>query len=508
MNDVHGIGGEVMIRRGKVLAGLIAALDACASGKPSARPLADIADDVFAAFGFASGDPAWAVAQALRALGNAIEWEPAVASADARPERFRDAARHLAGKAFEIERQGQWPATLEEALRCLVELDSIASVSHIVSLLQTTPIASLTSTLLEPRRPWTPRTSPEPARPTPTVLLRFTLDGQAATWPISLNPARAYLLEAQAETDAWPVDAAGMEIGFHTDVPASVIEVPSISIAPGRTSGTGYLVPKREIGWREPVTFEPTVRFAIQGGESIPANVVGQRMLRVSTFDPIVVGVGQPMVAQRIVELLGEMDGRIKNLPRPDRLNLIHLLQATARFRAIANDRKDLVGVDEAGFQAKLKAAYELDPFIGTRIQEAPKLAGGTTDLFLGRIVNELKVSPDPIDVDDADKFVRQPTQYASAGDCPISVLTVLDTSPKKDPEGVLANYMRWAVPRLHGAAEPTIPSMVAVVIIGVGFPVPSAFSKRPAGEVEHIEPAVVEPHVRPGIASRSDRDA
>jgi hypothetical protein len=43
------------------------------------------------------------------------------------------------------------------------------------------------------------------------------------------------------------------------------------------------------------------------------------------------------------------------------------------------------------------------------------------------RIVDELKISHDPINVDGADVFVRQPTQYASAGDCPVSMLTILE---------------------------------------------------------------------------------
>lgn len=127
-----------------------------------------------------------------------------------------------------------------------------------------------------------------------------------------------------------------------------------------------------------------------------------------------------------------------------------------------------------------------MDSAIGTRIQEAPKLGSGTTDLLLGRIVDELKISHSSIDIDDADRFVRQPTQYASAGDCPISMLTVLDDSPKTDPPGVASNYMRWAFPQIHGVTDPHTPSMVVVVIIPIGFPVPRYWSTLAPGPVEH----------------------
>lgn len=68
-----------------------------------------------------------------------------------------------------------------------------------------------------------------------------------------------------------------------------------------------------------------------------------------------------------------------------------------------------------------------MDHRIGRRIQEGDELGGGETDLVLEHVVNELKVSRTPVDFESAQRFIRQPTQYASAGDCPISVLTILD---------------------------------------------------------------------------------
>jgi hypothetical protein len=142
----------------------------------------------------------------------------------------------------------------------------------------------------------------------------------------------------------------------------------------------------------------------------------------------------------------------------------------TARFAALANECPDLRGLDELGFQAKLKQWFVADRYIGLRVKEAAKLGSGTTDLVLERIVDELKISRNPIDIDNADRFVRQPTQYASAGDSAISVLTILDDSPKSEAPGVQGNYIRWAYPKLHGVVSPTVPSMVAVVITPIGF--------------------------------------
>jgi len=488
MDDIHSVGATIIGQRAETRASLASTLTEIAQGRPPAVAPAAVADLLDRDHRGVEGDAAWALGQALRALDMAITWEPAVGSADANPSRFRDASRHIAGKALAIESLGPLSRTLRDALVVLARLDQHDEVKQAAALLARTPVPAGVTNLLKPRSRWTrPVKTPE-TPPPPTVLLRFNLEGEPVSWPMALNPARAYRLEAVASVEHWPDAAKHMSVELQSEVPPSVIERPTIIIKRGNQKGEGFLVPRAEIGPGDSVLLTPVVTFIDPDDTHHPAKVVGQRTLRVTTFDPINVGSGQPMVTQRIVELLAELDARIPNLPRQDRRNLIHLLEATARFSALANERTDLRGLDEREFQAKLKQAFVQDRFIGTRIQEAPKLGAGTTDLYLERIVDELKVSHDPLDIDEADKFVRQPTQYASAGDCPISVLTVLEDSPKSDPPGIASNYMRWVFPKLHGAANPNVRSMVAVVIVPIAFPVPSHWSTLKAGEVEHGE--------------------
>jgi hypothetical protein len=489
MDDIRPVGRTKLEAREQTRASLLETLASLSAGTPTARTPEELADLIRANYQTNEGDAAWGFAAALDALDKAVLWEPALTDADPNPDRFRDAARHIAAKALAAARpDANWPASLREVLGGLAALGAHDEVAPLAGLLRRTPIPAATTDVLRPPRRDRPRpAAPTPAaRPTPTVLLRFQLDGVAASWPISLTPGRTYDLQAQVSVDAWPNVADHLMIELDTDVPSSVIGLPTIKVPAGADSGRGYLVPKREIGRTNPVTFTPRATFVGADGLAIPANIVGHRSLRVSTFDPIAVGVGRPMVAQRIVELLGELDSRITNLPDQDRRDLINLLEATDRFAAFANERPDLLGLDERGFQAKLKQALVMDRAIGTRIQEAPKLGSGTTDLLLGRIVDELKISHSSIDIDDADRFVRQPTQYASAGDCPISMLTVLDDSPKTDPPGIASNYMRWAFPQIHGTTNPHTASMVVVVIIPIGFPVPSYWSTLAPGPVEH----------------------
>jgi hypothetical protein len=491
MHELHpSIRGDEFKERVQTRRFLATMLSAIVAGRKPEQPPSQIADRLAEDPHTRKGDAAWGLEQGLRALAKAIEWEPAVEEAVSDSSRFPRAAQHIAAKALQEEKRGAWSEQLVQALEILAGLNAFEDVRRSALLLDRCPIPASVTNLLEPLEP---RSAVNPPivnveeTPPPSVLLHFTLDDMPVSWPMALNPCRAYQISALVTVEKWPADAERLIIEFESDVPPSVIERNSIVVTRGEQMGTAYLVPKVEIDPNHSVQLTPTVFFQTSNRECCPASVVGQRSLRVTTFDPSTLGSGQPLVAQRIIELLGELDARIPTLPRQDRLNLIHLLDATARFTALANERADLRGLDELNFQAKLKQAFVQDRFIGRRIQEAPKLGGGITDLLLERIVVELKIDHTGIDIDSVGQYGRQPTQYAAASDCPISMLIILDDSPKSEPPGVQSNYMRWAYPKLHGVSRPAVSSMVAAVLIPIGFPVPSEWSRK-KGAVGHGE--------------------
>ena len=78
-----------------------------------------------------------------------------------------------------------------------------------------------------------------------------------------------------------------------------------------------------------------------------------------------------------------------------------------------------------------------------------------------------------------APKYMGQPTQYAAADGARLSILCVLDMSPKESPVGTPENYMFTLDPALHGLENPEAPSLVAVVVVNGNLPPPSSFSRR-----------------------------
>ena len=180
--------------------------------------------------------------------------------------------------------------------------------------------------------------------------------------------------------------------------------------------------------------------------------------------------------------MMSELGNAIPSLSSIDRKDARLLLEGVLRFaHTVLDDRLGSAeNIDEAWFQRQLRQFLQADPGIGARLGERIGRAGGTTDLVLGNIVLELKIEKQSsLSWDVAAKqYTGQATQYASAGDSQVSLVAVLDASPKRAPAGVMGNEIGWVYPDLASGPEPRLPSLVGVVVVRSGFPVPSSFSR------------------------------
>jgi hypothetical protein len=444
--------------------------------------LNDLADRL--SLGRELGSAGWAFASALRALDRAQRWETALAAAEAQPERFRDSARYLADQVSATQPLDAWSPRLSQAIEILTNLSSFDDPTRAAQALRKAAVPTPVTNVFASSRGAFRRTPEATAESEPVVHLRFDVEDRPVAWPLALEANHAYMLRMVARADVWPTDAEALEVTLQ-GVPSAVLSLSPIAIARGAERGETWMVMGPEIPFDHPAELEAVVRF-VGGDRDRVAHVVGHRRLRVTTLDPGL-ATGQPFVGQKIVEMLGELKARIPALPAQDRRDFVALLDATAAFASLALERDDLVGIDEQAFQQKLKQAFVQDQRIGRDIREGTRLGGGIVDLILRRINDELKVIHEPVDIADADRLVGQPTQYGAGTDAPVSILTVLDDSPKDAAPGIPANYIRWVYPQLHGAAQPAAPSMVAVVIIRVGYRRPHEWTNTPTQD--HPEP-------------------
>lgn len=102
------------------------------------------------------------------------------------------------------------------------------------------------------------------------------------------------------------------------------------------------------------------------------------------------------------------------------------------------------------------------------------------TDVRHDGVTAELKVErARPVTRESTSKYIGQLTQYAAADGTRLSILTILDMSPKLLPIGTPENYLFTLGPQQHGLQNPEAPSIVATLIVNGNMPTPSSWSRR-----------------------------
>lgn len=223
------------------------------------------------------------------------------------------------------------------------------------------------------------------------------------------------------------------------------------------------------------------VRFIGKGKEEL-AEVAGYRRLRLRPFDPSRDKLTQhEQTDQRLLNMYDVLSG--PGFDTEDVRALCRLFTACVRAaQSIMFDNIFRKGstITEAVFHNELERRLREDPELEGRISRRNAVAGGFDDLLHDNIVAELKVARDKaVTIEDCTRYLGQPVQYGVGRGSQLSILVVLDHSPKNAPPGVLHNYIGWLTPRLHGLEDPRYPSLVAVLIVSTNLPVPSAWSRR-----------------------------
>ena len=426
----------------------------------------------------ADDDVIWAFSEAADSLVLAVRWRTASWEAEPDAERFARAAR-LRAEAVIEQASGTWPPALLSAARGLADLDDHNGPAEIAALLSRVPLPPRMTR--KPRRQAISDDSDQQALvPSAALLVRF--NSEPVMRPTVLRPGAMHQLQVEARVGEWPDNAEVLEVEFLSVHPKDFLHSSKLTFTPDQLQQPLEI----RIAGERPPTDPPLSLTALarfrSDGEPMNARLVGNTTLELTTFDPeTATPPGQPEAARRLQEMMSELRNAYPDQSEEDRRDISLLLAGILRFAHNELDyrlgaQQDL---DEAWFQRELLYFLRADPSIGARLEQRVGRAGGLTDLILGRTVVELKLEKGtPITLGAAEsRFAGQATQYASAGDARVSLLVVLDASPKRAPAGVMGNEMKWVYPETASGPSPPLPSIVGTVIVRAGFPRPSDFS-------------------------------
>ena len=427
-------------------------------------------------------DVVWAFCELVESLIHGVRWTDALWNAEPDSERHAVAARiRAAALADHIEER--WPPDLAESCQLLANLTDHHEIPIVAKKLSRVPQPPrITSVFRTPQAPRSPFES-ERQRVIHSVALLIRLDGEPVMRPTVLRPGAMHQFTAEARVKEWPNGADRLEVTFLAVHPRDYLYASDVTFT---ADALEQPLEIRVAGERPPnapplnLTARATFR---RGSERLDTRLAGNTTLELATFDSgTATPQNMPHTATRLQDMMSELQNRLPHLDAKDHRDTRLLLEGILRYAHTVLDERlpEHNKVDEKWFRRQLRFFLSADSQIGTRLTRGGGRAGGTTDLELDNIVLELKVEKtQPISLERATgRFINQPTQYASAGDSPVSLLVVLDASPKRAPAGVMGNDIGWAYPQTSSGPDSSIPSMVGIAIIRTGFPRPSDFSR------------------------------
>lgn len=325
------------------------------------------------------------------------------------------------------------------------------------------------------------------------VVLAF-IDGLLVTGPQVLRPNMVYALRLEVRIGEWPEWADRLDAEIVSHLSEAEVELPSFTWCKPVPSGDdhstlvgeGTLLLRFGLAAGQPA---PPFMVALQfrgdrDGERLhrECDVAGHAELRLRPFDASRDGLTQQRVVdERLLELYEGLHGAGYD---EDQIQAFcRLLTATCRAglaMMFSPLYKRGQSVKERQFHDDLHQRLMQDPELGGRIERGSPLALGFLDVRHDGITVELKVErKTPVTQESATKYIGQPTQYAGADGARLSILCVLDMSPKANPIGTLENYLWPLQPALHGLTNPEAPSIVTVLVINGSLPPPSSWSRR-----------------------------
>lgn len=341
------------------------------------------------------------------------------------------------------------------------------------------------------------RSRPHPRRehkdPTPTAVVLVSVNDQLLTGPAVLAPHTVYELKVEVQPDQWPSWAERLDLEFVGPIGPSEIQLPTMSWP--RPS-------EPDIGQTFEATGTLVLRFGLPAGRLAPGFVVHLRwhgQLGGSARSELLDIAGHAQIRLRpydasrdAITQYSSVDERLLTLyaSLPDAGFQDTEIQAFCRFfTAVCRegfrltwDRRYRRGqrVTEKSFHDDLFAMLLADADLEGRVERGTPVGLGFLDLRHDGITAELKVERrTAVTRDSAPKYMGQPTQYAAADGKRLSILAILDMSPKSLPIGSAENYIFTLHPFQHGLDNPEAPSMVAAVVVNGNLPTPSSWSRR-----------------------------
>ncbi|MCF2151804.1 hypothetical protein IQ276_036415 [Desmonostoc muscorum LEGE 12446] len=329
--------------------------------------------------------------------------------------------------------------------------------------------------------------------PSPLVRIIAFIDNAPLVTPQLLQPKLIYSLKFRIRGITWHKDAERLRLDLLTTYPSSDYSISNFALQQpeciedneyeGELTGQIKFISAQSL-LSEDITFIVRCAFELVDGSFHEVAVIGHNQIDFRIVEPQGYGFssGRPSLDKHVAQLLESL---LKDSPsvRDELPELFSVLDALTRLLgtyAQGSVFKDNLSISEAEFQ--LTIVRDLRFILGQDVEEHPSQAGGITDIRYRGIIIELKVEKTNGNRQQiCEKYTRQSTQYESVEARQISVVLILDITPKNNPPGDIRNDILLVDVPTHGGDDLTkkYPSKAFVFVVNGNIKKPSDYSRR-----------------------------
>lgn len=325
----------------------------------------------------------------------------------------------------------------------------------------------------------------------PLRLIVF-LDDEPLASPILVRPRVLYTLKFKVSGLAWPAEADKLRVDLLSTCPSGTYLISDMTVdKPGDNlsrrfdnevcGNLTFTVAQSMLS--PPLSFVVRCAFSQRDGSWREIAVIGHNQLDFRVVDEKNCDLmsGYRRLDAHVVELLEKLRKEHPGVrgELPDLMRVLEALSSLLGAYAQGAIYKDARDISETTFQKDVLRDMRVK--LGGDVQEHPNQAGGITDIRYRGIIIELKVEREDGDRKHiCEKYTKQSTQYEGVEGRQVSVVLVLDLTPKHLPPGDIRNDILLVHVPTHGEhdGKSAFPSKAFVFIVNGNLKSPSEYSK------------------------------
>ena len=307
-----------------------------------------------------------------------------------------------------------------------------------------------------------------------------------------LLPNTLYSIKIIIKGIGWPQNYNKIAVDFVTTCPSDQFSISSFdAVRPPQLNEDAEfeLALKGELQFKNVQSFGAEnicfmIRCAFRNDTEIsPVDSIGtnQLYLRVSNKELLPITSGYKRLDQHIVDLIEKMQSESKTVESElnELFPLLAALTNLVGFYAQSAVFKEVTSLEEKEFQKQI--LRDLRMKLGEDVQEAPRQAGGITDIRYKGVILELKVERENGSRPDiCAKYTKQAAQYQGVESRQVSVVLVLDLTQKSNPPGDVRNDILLVDVPTHGGEDKDkkYPAKAMVFVVNGNIRSPSDYSR------------------------------